>query len=85
MLTERGLKDIDPLEWFAERGFEPDVPEQLIRAAGRGFMEILVNGILSDDGTPSEVMADVAATIMLAGFAMGWDAHEQFRGGDASE
>lgn len=78
LLTERGLKDIDPLEWFEQRGFDQEVPEQLIRSAGQGFMEILVGGILMDEGNPTQVMRDVAATLMLAGFAMGWDAHQQF-------
>ena len=89
LLKERGLADLDPLEWFARCGFDEEVPEQLIRAAGRGFMEIFVEAILADDKNPTQVMQDVAATLMLAGFAMGWDSHEQFgaprhEGGDAT-
>jgi hypothetical protein len=82
LLTERNLNDDDPFDWFEERGFDEKIPRSLVAASGRGFVDILVETMTSDN-PDKNALENIASTLMLAGFALGWETREQFGGGDA--
>lgn len=82
LLTELGADGpLDPHGWFDRNNLDEKIEDAIIQSAGRGSLELMLEGSMSGD-RPGEVMANVCATMMLSGFALGWEMRKQYGAGD---
>lgn len=75
LLTEH-YQSLNADTWFRDHGFEEQAEQALVRAAVAIYPRLMLEGMLSGDDE-GETLDNVAATLMVAGFALGWEFHKQ--------
>lgn len=72
--------------WFKRNGLAEDIEGAIVHSARRGMSDLMMALILDqDDRSPGESFGNICATMMVAGFALGWETHKQFGGGHDSD